>query len=303
MPPALGLINSKIMTTGPTISESLQSAEQKLCSVSDNARLDAEILLSQTLDCTRTYLRTWPQHTLTFGQYDQFLNLLRRRSQGEPIAYITGKRDFWDMTLQVSPDTLIPRPETEHLVEMALEKIPQDSQWHIADLGTGCGAIALAIAKERAHCKLTATDASPGALIVAQYNARNLGVNNVTFVEGHWLEPFSNQNKGEQDRQQFEMIISNPPYIHPDDPHLGRGDLRFEPMQALRSMPDGLSDIRTIAETARKYLVSPGWLILEHGYDQGPLVKEILNALGYSQISTIEDLAKNDRVTIGKWEG
>jgi release factor glutamine methyltransferase len=232
------------MTTRPTISETLQLAQQKLCSVSDAARLDAEILLSQALDCTRTYLRTWPQHTLTFGQHERFLSLLTRRSNGEPIAYITGQREFWDMTLQVSPDTLIPRPETEHLVELALEKIPQEAQWRIADLGTGCGAIALAIARERPHCKIIATDSSTAALTVARNNARNLDIRDVTFIKGHWFEPLGGQ--------QFEMIVSNPPYIHPNDQHLSQGDLRFEPVQALRSAPDGLADIQVIAEDARK---------------------------------------------------
>ena len=164
------------MTTGPTISESLQLAQQKLSSVSDTARLDAEVLLSQVLGCTRTHLRTWPLDTLTFDQYDQFLNLLTRRFHGEPIAYITGFREFWDMTIRVSPDTLIPRPETEHLVEMALEKIPQDAQWNIADLGTGSGAIALVIARERPLCKIVATDTSAKALDVAKENARRLNI-------------------------------------------------------------------------------------------------------------------------------
>ena len=285
------------ITTSP-INATLRNAQTKLKETSDSAQLDAEILLAHVLDCNRTYLRTWPEQTLTPEQQSQFQQLVDRRSAGEPVAYITGKRDFWDMTLQVSPDTLIPRPETEHLVELALEKIPQESQWRIADLGTGCGAIALAIARERPHCKLVATDTSAAALAVAQNNARQLGIGNVAFVEGHWLEPFSEQ--GEE--QQFEMIVSNPPYIHPDDQHLSQGDLRFEPVQALRSMSDGLADILAIAKAARNHLISPGWLILEHGYDQGSTVKETLETLGYSQISTVEDLAKNERVSIGKWD-
>ncbi len=287
------------ITTLP-INDTLRDARKKLKETGDSAQLDAEILLAHVLECNRTYLHTWPEKLLSSDQQTQFQLLITRRGAGEPIAYITGQREFWDMTLQVSPDTLIPRPETEHLVELALEKIPQDSQWRIADLGTGSGAIALAIAKERPHCKLVATDTSAAALTVAESNARQLGVKNVTFVEGHWLEPFDRQRKGQQEGQQFEIIVSNPPYIHPDDQHLGQGDLRFEPAQALRSSPDGLADIRAIAEAARKHLVSPGWLILEHGYDQGSIVKKTLETLGYSQISTMADLAKNERVSIGK---
>jgi release factor glutamine methyltransferase len=291
--------------TASPIKNALQDARIKLEETSDSAQLEAEVLLAHTLECDRTYLRTWPEKSLSPEQQTLFQQLLNRRCAGEPVAYITGKREFWDMTLQVSPDTLIPRPETEHLVELALEKIPQEAQWHIADLGTGCGAIALAIARERPHCKIIATDSSAAALAIAQNNARQLNIKNIAFVEGSWFEPFLMQRKeqreGQQGEQQFEIIVSNPPYIHPDDQHLSQGDLRFEPVQALHSRPDGLADIKAITEAARNHLVSPGWLILEHGYDQGLAVKENLESLGYSQVSTREDLAKNERLTIGKW--
>ena len=279
--------------TASPIKNALRDARIKLEESSDSAQLEAEILLAHTLECDRTYLRTWPEKSLTSEQLTQFQQFITRRCAGEPIAYITGQREFWDMTLRVSRDTLIPRPETEHLVELALEKIPLEAQWQIADLGTGCGAIALAIARERPHCKIFAADSSVAALAIAENNARQLNIKNITFVEGHWFKPVSDQ--------QFEMIVSNPPYIHPDDDHLSQGDLRFEPVQALRSNPDGLADIKTITESARNHLASPGWLILEHGYDQGLAVKETLETLGYSQISTREDLAKNERLTIGKW--
>lgn len=277
-----------------SIQQALQEAQHLLSANSDSPRIDSEIMLAQVCGKTRTYLRTWPEKSLTPEQLTQFQQLITRRCSGEPVAYITGEREFWDMTLQVSPDTLIPRPETEHLVELALEKIPQKSQWHIADLGTGCGAIALAIARERPHCKILATDTSVAALAVAQNNARHLNIRNVTFIEGHWFEPLG--------EQQFEMIVSNPPYVHPDDEHLSQGDLRFEPVQALRSIPDGLTDIHVITKAARKHLVSPGWLILEHGYDQGSAVKKMLESLGYSQVSTREDLARNERLTMGKMD-
>ncbi len=280
-------------TTSP-INDTLRDAQIKLKETSDSAQLEAEVLLAHALECDRTYLRTWPEKSLSPEQQTLYQQLINRRCAGEPVAYITGKREFWDMTLQVSPDTLIPRPETEHLVELALEKIPQEAQWQIADLGTGCGAIALAIARERPHCKILATDTSVAALAVAQNNARHLNIKNVTFIEGHWFEPLG--------EQQFEMIVSNPPYIHPDDKHLSQGDLRFEPEQALRSIPDGLTDIHVITKAARKHLVSPGWLILEHGYDQGSAVKKMLESLGYSQVSTRVDLSKNERVSIGKMD-
>ncbi len=289
----------------PPINDTLRNAQIRLMDTGDSAQLDAEVLLAHALECSRTYLRTWPEKLLSSEQQVQFQQFISRRATGEPIAYITGKREFWDMTLQVTPDTLIPRPETEHLVELALEKIPPGSRWQIADLGTGCGAIALAIARERPQCKIFATDQSTAALTVAQDNARHLGIKNISFTQGDWFEAFSAQREGQgeepQVEQRFKMIVSNPPYIHPDDQHLGQGDLRYEPVQALRSKPDGLADIQAIANTARKYLVSPGWLILEHGYDQGSLVKKTLETLGYSQVSTLEDLAKNDRISIGKW--
>ena len=281
-----------------SIQHALSQAQHTLSADSESPRIDSEILLAHVLECNRTYLRTWPEKSLSPEQQTQFQQLIKRRSAGEPIAYITGKREFWDMTLQVSPDTLIPRPETEHLVELALEKIPPESRWMIADLGTGCGAIALAIARERPQCKIFAIDKSAAALTVAQNNARHLGIKNVIFIEGDWFEPF---NKKENE-QPFEVIVSNPPYIHPDDQHLGQGDLRFEPAQALRSSPDGLADIQAIAEAAREHLISPGWLILEHGYDQGSLVKKTLETLGYSQVSTMEDLAKNERISMGRWD-
>lgn len=283
------------MTTAPSIHSALQNAQKTLREVSDTARIDAEILLAHVLDCTRTYLRTWPEHALTIEQHEQFLKLLARRLAGEPIAHLTGKRDFWDMTLRVTTDTLIPRPETETLVELALAKIPPDASWRIADLGTGSGAIALAIARERPQCQITATDISPAALEVARDNAARLKIQNIRFALGRWLEPLAGE--------QFEMIVSNPPYIHPTDPHLHQGDLRFEPRTALQSGPDGLSDIRTICTEARQHLRPPGWLLLEHGYDQGNAVPSILRELGYQQIQMTRDMAQNDRVSLGAWAG
>lgn len=276
----------------------LQDAQAQLRKNSGNKntaieqpRLEAEILLAHVLGETRTFLRTWPERTTTQKHNRAFQALLARRQQGEPIAHLTGERDFWDMSLHVSAHTLIPRPETETLVELALAKIPSDARWKIADLGTGSGAIALAIARERPHCEITATDLSPAALAVAQDNATRLRVSNITFAEGRWCIALGDSR--------FEMIVSNPPYIHPADPHLQQGDLRFEPPGALQSGPDGLADIRTICAEARQHLRAPGWLLLEHGYDQGSAVPAILHDLGYQQIQTKKDLAQQDRVSLG----
>ena len=279
------------------IKDTLQKAQQQLRAAesvaSDEVQLEAEILLGNALQQNRTYLRTWPERELSAEQAEKFQALLNRRCTGEPIAYIIGERDFWDMTLRVSPDTLIPRPDTETLVEQALKRIPLDAHWQIADLGTGSGAIALAIARERPRCQLVATDISTAALAVAQDNASRLHVNNIRFAEGAWLAPLADEH--------FDMIVSNPPYVHPNAPHLQQGDLRFEPLSALHSTPDGMTDIRTICDTARQHLQPDGWLLLEHGFDQGTAARDCLSGLGYEQIQTIEDLAHNPRVSLGQW--
>ncbi len=270
----------------------LQQASHKLATVTETSRLEAEILLAHVLGKSRTWLRTWPEHVPSTGQQRRFHELLARRAAGEPVAHLTGERDFWDMTLRVTPDTLIPRPETERLVELALERIPQEADWRIADLGTGSGAIALALARERPACHVIATDLSADALRVARGNAENLGVGNLEFRHGPWLAPLAGEK--------LSLIASNPPYVHPDDPHLTRGDLRFEPASALGSAPDGLRDIREIAHAARAHLMPGGWLLLEHGYDQGPAVRDILAIQGYGELATHTDLSGHERVTLGR---
>ncbi|MBL1275896.1 MAG: peptide chain release factor N(5)-glutamine methyltransferase [Ectothiorhodospiraceae bacterium] len=279
--------------TLPTIASALRNARTLLEVSSESALLDAEILMGHAINRNRAYLRTWPEKALSAPQWEQFQHSIQRRGNGEPIAYITGKRDFWDMTLMVSPDTLIPRPETETLVEQALAKIPHDARWQIADLGTGSGAIALAIARERPRCHLTATDISPSALAIARTNAKQLNTTNIRFIEGAWFAPLSGDR--------FEIVVSNPPYIHPDDPHLQRGDLRFEPVSALQSGTDGMADIRNICDLARQHLQPGGWLLLEHGFEQGPATRTILDNLGYQQVETLNDLANNPRVSLGRW--
>lgn len=267
---------------------------------SDSPRADIEILLQQTLNKPHSFLFAHPEHELSPTHEQQFAQLCERRAQGEPIAHITGLREFWSLILNISADTLIPRPETEHLVEQALlhipeldpEQTPEQAQWHIADLGTGSGAIALAIAHERPLCHVTAIDSSAKALAVAQQNAVNLKIDNISFIENNWLEGID---------EQFHLIVSNPPYIAEHDPHLSQGDLRFEPRSALSSGYTGMDDINTLALQARSHLHQDGWLLIEHGYDQKQAVIDCLKKLGYRNISDVKDYAGNDRIAIAQY--
>ena len=226
---------------------------------------------------------------LTDDQQHRLKKLLAQRCQGEPIAYLTGTREFWSLEFNVSPATLIPRPETELLVEKALAFIPRDAEWTIADLGTGCGAIALALAKERPRCRLIATDISPAALEVARTNAAKFGLTNIEFREGSWFEPLNDM--------QLDMIVSNPPYVRANDPHLEQGDVRFEPEQALAAGPEGLDAIRQIALSAREHLNPAAWLLFEHGWDQAAAIGQLLHSLGYRNIVCYPDLGGRDRIT------
>jgi release factor glutamine methyltransferase len=270
------------------INQVLSTAINKL-SDSDTARLDAEVLLCHVLDVARSYLYAWSDRVLSVNEYNQFEALLQRRVKGVPIAYIVGNKEFWSLNLQVSENTLIPRPETELLVELVLARLNSDSQANVIDLGTGSGAIALAIAKERLNCNVIATDNSAFALAIARQNAKNLGLETIEFVESDWLK-----NLGIAD-----VIVSNPPYIAASDPHLTQGDVQYEPRTALIAGNDGLADIRTIISQAPKHLTNGGCLLLEHGYDQAPSVRSLLKQYGFKQIETYKDLAGWDRVTLG----
>lgn len=274
------------------IEQALQQTE-RLADVSDSARLDLELLLCDVLQQSRSYLFTWPERELTTHQQSQFEAAVARREKGEPVAHITGRQAFWTLDLEVTPDTLIPRPDTETLVEQALALL-DDGDRRVADLGTGTGAIALALASERPGWQVTGCDRVAGAVALAQRNAQRLDIGNVDFVEGSWLEPLQGM---------FDMIVSNPPYIDPDDEHLVQGDVRFEPRSALTADEQGMADIRHIATQARGYLKPSGWLLFEHGYDQGARARSLLQALGYTQISTVQDLGARDRVTLGCWTG
>ena len=259
---------------------------------SDAGRLDAEVLLASLLNRDRSHLHAWPEKILPQETCDLFSQLLQRRADGEPVAYLTGQREFWSLALGVSPDTLIPRPETETLVSLALERIPADACFNIADLGTGSGAIALAIAHERPRCRIIATDMSARALAIAAANADRLGIGNVSFVHGNWCDPLAHAR--------LDLLISNPPYIEDSDVHLGRGDVRFEPRAALVSGADGMDDLERIVSSAGACLQAQGWLMLEHGYNQANRVKKRLRAHGYREISTHCDAAGLDRVCVGR---
>lgn len=274
------------------IQQALASATQRLADQHDGASLDAELLLAHVLHKSRAWLYTWPEHKLDEKQAEQFNRLVQRRAHGEPVAHLIGRQAFWSLSLQVTADTLIPRPETELLVEKALERIPQSTNWRIADLGTGSGAIALALAKERPTCQLIASDKSKAALKVAKENARLNQVENVEFRHGDWLAAL-------EDISLFDMIVSNPPYIKSDDPHLQQGDVRFEPTGALQAGTQGLDDLQRIIEDALPHLKPGGWLLLEHGYDQKATVTLLLQQAGYEQVEDYPDLADQPRVAAG----
>ncbi len=248
---------------------------------STTERIDLEQLLIKVLNKSRSFLYTYPEYELTSSEQEYFEFLYKKRLQGEPIAYLLGKKEFFSLELAVNDKVLIPRPETELLVELALSKV-KNKDACIADLGTGSGAIALALAKERPSWKIVATDLSGDALQVASYNAMQLGVNNVEFYCGFWCDALPKLN--------FDAIISNPPYLSDTDPHLEQGDLCFEPKLALQSC-DGLDALRTIILQAKDRLTSGGRLILEHGYDQSKSVRELLNIAGYQEIAYHLDLA------------
>jgi release factor glutamine methyltransferase len=277
-----------------TIEAALKAATLQLTqSGSDSPSLDAAVLLCHALDKPRSYLLTWPDKVLDAPIQAMFDALLQRRITGEPVAYIIGEREFWSLPLKVSPSTLIPRPDTERLVEVALEKA-QTLEGDVLDLGTGTGAIALALASELPRRRVVGIDLRDEAQKLATDNANRLHITNVTFLQGSWFEPLSRGTK-------FALIVSNPPYIEENDPHLVQGDVRFEPKSALVAADNGLADIKHISEAGRDYLQNGGWLAFEHGYDQGASVRTIMQALGYQQVVTEQDYAGNDRVTLGQY--
>jgi release factor glutamine methyltransferase len=277
-----------------SISELLKLSAQ-LQSTSDSAQLDCELLLSHVLEVDRTWLRTWPDYQVSPSQQALFESFLDQRIKGTPIAYLVGYRGFWSMDLNVSPDTLIPRPETELLVEIALQlNLPKHGCG--LDLGTGTGAIALALASERQDMQWLAVDSQLGAVQLAKNNCHQQQLSNVSVFQSCWFEAI------DADKHKFDLIVSNPPYIATDDPHLSQGDVRFEPDSALVSGADGLDDIKLIVSHSPVFLNSGGWLLLEHGYNQGQPVRDLMLCAGFSDVATQQDYNKLDRVTLGRWK-
>ncbi|WP_117233520.1 peptide chain release factor N(5)-glutamine methyltransferase [Vibrio maerlii] len=283
------------MSSSVTVEQLLkQATEQLTANGSESPSLDAAVLLCHALNKPRSFLFTWPDKVLSEEEQGAINDLISERLTGKPVAYIVGEREFWSLPLKVSPSTLIPRPDTERLVEVALD-LTIDANGPILDLGTGTGAIALALASEMPNREVIGVDLREEAQQLATENSKNLSISNARFVLGSWFEPIGDLR--------FDLIVSNPPYIDEQDPHLDQGDVRFEPKSALVADDKGMADIRWIATNARSYLNTGGWIAFEHGYDQGKVTREFLESLGYSMVATQQDYAGNDRVTLGKWNG
>ncbi|WP_409308760.1 peptide chain release factor N(5)-glutamine methyltransferase [Pectobacterium sp. B1J-3] len=259
----------------------------------ESPKRDAEILLGFITGKSRTFLLAFGETRLTETQLHDLEALLARRVNGEPVAYLTGEREFWSLSLAVSPATLIPRPDTECLVEQALQRLPHGAN-RVLDLGTGTGAIALSIASERPDCQITGVDIQQEAVALARHNAARLGINNVHFLQGNWFSSLTSTG--------FSMIVSNPPYIDAADSHLAQGDVRFEPASALVADEKGLADLRFIIENASDYLQPGGWLLLEHGWQQGKNVRQLLQQHGFVLVETCQDYGGNERVSFGQWK-
>jgi release factor glutamine methyltransferase len=274
------------------LDELLARASARLTdAASPTPRLDAEVLLAQVLGRSRTWLYTWGDGEADPADRQRFEALIERRERGEPVAYLTGEREFWGLPLATTPATLIPRPDTESLVETALAKATEP-RGRALDLGTGSGAIALAFASERPGWRVTGVDRVGEAVALAQANAQRLAIANAEFLESDWFAALADRC--------FDVILANPPYVAETDPHLQRGDVRFEPRSALVAARDGLADLEHLAATARKYLATDGWLLLEHGLAQGEAVRAALARAGFKEVTTHEDLAGHPRVSLGR---
>ncbi|MDE3270547.1 peptide chain release factor N(5)-glutamine methyltransferase [Pseudoalteromonas sp. G4] len=276
-----------------SLEQALAFGASALNTTSESPKLDAEVLLLATINQSRTYLFTWPEKELTDDQQSHFIAAIEKRKLGKPVAHITQCREFWSLNFKVSPATLIPRPDTETLVELALTKATEKTG-KLLDLGTGTGAIALSLASELVNWQVTAVDFKPEAVELATENKHALQIENAEILQSDWFNALSDS--------QFDIIVSNPPYIDPQDPHLQQGDVRFEPLSALVAKKQGMADIEHIIKASRKYLKAKGWLLIEHGYDQGQLVRDFFAKMAYKVITTEKDLGGNDRVTLAKWD-
>jgi release factor glutamine methyltransferase len=276
-----------------SIGSTLDQATATLRATHETARLDAEVLLAHVLCRPRHWLTAFSETLLGPEQAERFSTLVERRAAGEPVAHLTGYREFWSSEFEVTRDTLIPRPDTECLVEVALAHVPDGTRARLLDLGTGCGNLALSLARERPECQVTATDVCARALVVARRNLERLGIGNVEFCEGGFFQAVGDAR--------FDLIVSNPPYVPDDDPHLGVGDVRFEPRIALEGGADGLTALRHIIANAPQHLKRNAWLCLEHGFDQATDVRTLLEQHGYRGVCTHRDAEQRERVTEGLW--
>ena len=275
-----------------TVENAITTGANLLASSSDSAKLDAQVLLLNILQKPRSYLFTWPEKQLTDEQSQAFERACERRLNGEPVSHITGYREFWSLQLEVNPTTLIPRPDTETLVELALAcNVPNDAK--VLDLGTGTGAIALALGSEMPTWDIIAVDRIDDAVALAKRNQKRLAINNVCVEQSNWFSALNNKK--------FDLIVTNPPYIEYNDKHLHQGDVRFEPLSALVADDAGLADIKQIITQSRDYLHASGYLLIEHGFEQSAAVRHIFNQMAFINVSTVKDLGNNDRVTFGQW--
>ncbi|WP_367680742.1 peptide chain release factor N(5)-glutamine methyltransferase [Candidatus Fukatsuia anoeciicola] len=258
---------------------------------SESPKCDAEILLSFITGRSRSFILAFGETLLTLKELALLTPLVNRRQQGEPIAYLIGEQEFWSLPLTISTAVLIPRPDTECLVEQALSYLPRTA-CNILDLGSGSGAIALALASERPDCKVIGVDISAEAIALARYNARKLALYNAYFIQGNWFKPLD---------QRFMLIVSNPPYIDANDPHLTKGDVRYEPSQALIAKLNGIADLATIIQQTPYYITASGWLLVEHGWQQAKQIQDLFYKVGFNSVITHKDYAGHDRITLGQW--
>ena len=281
----------------------LKSAAQRLqLAGSSSPRVDAEVLMEFATGRSRTWLYTWGDSECPTWEHARFDALIAARAQGQPVAYLTGEREFWGLPLATSSTTLIPRPDTETLVEAALARAGTPTG-RLLDLGTGTGAIALAFASEKPDWQVVGVDVRPEAVALAVDNARTLNITNATLLVSDWFSAFTlSSPSASSPGSTFEIIVSNPPYIAADDPHLGQGDVRFEPRSALVAEADGMADLLHLITTAQAFLSPGGWLALEHGYRQAPGVRKALKLAGYQSVESVQDIGGHERVTLGHLE-